>query len=177
MLSGDHHAWLRTFRRRLFAYACALSPDTASAEDLYQDTLVRAMSAASTPEAPAAYRVWLFRILRNLWIDKLRADARSTAAADSVSGEIGLTLGDDVVINRLAVREAFMRLSKEHRDILALVDIGGFTYEETARILETPRGTVMSRVSRARNALASKLTDESEDGRIVAFPSSRRRGR
>ena len=61
-------------------------------------------------------------------------------------------------VTHLAVREAFFLLSENHRDVLALVDIGGLTYDETAELLRIKRGTVMSRVSRARAALAEKLS-------------------
>ncbi|MFN3954812.1 MAG: RNA polymerase sigma factor [Pararhodobacter sp.] len=162
-------------RRNLFGYACALCADTASAEDLYQDAVVRAMSAANPPREPLRYRLWMFRLLRNLWIDRLRRERRlDELMADPVLGmqeETAITGGEDCVVNRLAVRQAFMLLSKAHRDVLALVDIGGFSYDETAELLELPRGTVMSRISRARAAMARHLAEAP----VVALPL--RRGR
>lgn len=76
------------------------------------------------------------------------------------------------MVNRLAVRQAFMQLGKDHRDVLALVDIGGFSYDETAMMLSIPRGTVMSRVSRARAALMRGLSDD----KVVPFPTRREAG-
>jgi RNA polymerase sigma-70 factor (ECF subfamily) len=177
VFTRQHHDWLRGFNRNLFSYGCALSTQTAAAEDLYQEALVRAMSARSVPSEQTAFRVWMFRILRNLWIDGLRADARTKlhARSESESAWDGLwsTAGEDVVVNRLAVRQAFMQLGKDHRDVLALVDIAGFTYEETATMLSIPRGTVMSRVARARAALVRSLSDE----QVVAFPTRREAGK
>ncbi len=80
---------------------------------------------------------------------------------------------ESVVVNRLAVRTAFMTLSREHRDVLALVDIAGFSYEETAEMVGVPRGTVMSRVSRARQNLARLLAAP----QITAFPGRNRRAK
>lgn len=171
MFEQRHHDALLEMRRRLFGYACALSPDIASAEDLYQDAVLRAMSARKVPEDPAAFRVWLFRLLRNLWIDRLRAAGRlPDLTQEEMLDAASEQTPEDTVVNRLAVRQAFMTLSKPHRDVLALVDIAGFSYAEAAEILDTPSGTIMSRVSRARSTLAKRL---SEDDKVVALPQSR----
>lgn len=177
MFTRQHHDWLHGFHRNLFSYGCALSTQTAAAEDLYHDALVRAMSAKCVPREQTAFRVWMFRLLRNLWIDGLRAEARRKdhAQCESQSDWDGRrsTGGEDVVVNRLAVRQAFMQLGKDHRDVLALVDIGGFSYEETAMMLSIPSGTVMSRVARARAALLQSLSDD----QVVAFPTRRGAGK
>lgn len=171
MFEQRHHDALLEMRRRLFGYACALSPDIASAEDLYQDAVLRAMSARKVPEDPAAFRVWLFRLLRNLWIDRLRASGRlPDLTQEDMLDAASEQTPEDTVVNRLAVRQAFMTLSKPHRDVLALVDIAGFSYAEAAEILDTPSGTIMSRISRARNILAQRL---SEDDKVVALPRNR----
>ncbi len=174
MFGADQHSNLDGIRRKLFAYARALCRDRHAAEDLYQDALLRAMSAKDVPAGTASFRVWMFRLLRNLWIDNLRTQKRREAVLTRVEltdiSSAGHS-GNDPVLDRLAIREAFMQLSKEHRDVLALVDIGGFSYEETAELLGIPRGTVMSRVSRGRVALAAQLVE----GNVVAFPT--RRGR
>jgi len=165
----QHHEWLRGFRRNLFTYSCALCTHAAAAEDLYHDALLRAMVAKSVPTDATAFRVWMFRLLRNLWIDGVRAEAREKVHARTQQAGDGeerwVTGGEDAVVNRIAVRQAFMQLAKDHRDVLALVDIGGFSYEETGMLLSIPKGTVMSRVARARAALACALSDD----QVVAF--------
>ncbi|MCC5969313.1 MAG: RNA polymerase sigma factor [Pararhodobacter sp.] len=175
MFKDQHHEWLRGFRRNLFGYACALTTDTARAEDLYQDALVRAMAARSVPAEQISFRVWMFRLLRNLWIDSLRARKRRIALMDEQAGvdcdDRFTTGGEERVVNQMAVRQAFMQLSKDHRDVLALVDIGGFSYDEAATLLDVPRGTIMSRVSRARSALACQLAE----GPVVGLPLTTRR--
>lgn len=162
---------LLQLRRKLFGYACVLCQDTPSAEDLYQDTLLRAMSARTAPDSQAAYCVWVFRIMRNLWIDGLRASGRLPEFDDATEiDDIAEGGGDDVVVNALAVRQAFSALSKAHRDILALVDICGFSYAEAADLLQVPPGTIMSRVSRARNALTRKMQEEVN---VISLPLRR----
>ena len=177
MFRQQHHDWLRGFHRSLFRYACGLCAHTASAEDLYHEALVRAMSAKSVPSEPTAFRIWMFQVMRNLWIDDLRARARAKDYASSEQIDAG-TDGpasecEDAVVNRLAVRQAFMQLSKDHREVLALVDIAGFSYVETGMLLSIPEGTVMSRVSRAREALARRLSSD----QVIAFPGRQGAGR
>lgn len=175
MFTEQHHRWLQDFSRNLFGYACALCSGTSEAEDLYQEALVRAMSARAVPDHRRSFRVWTFRLMRNLWIDGLRRAARAEAIAQeeelTSGGRFRASEHDDATVDRLAVRQAFMQLAKDHRDVLALVDIGGFSYEETAHLLDIPRGTVMSRVSRARRALAQGLSDPN----VIVFPVQRRR--
>jgi RNA polymerase sigma-70 factor (ECF subfamily) len=163
-----HHEWLRTIHRNLFGYARALCSE--AAEDVYQEALVRAMTAKSVPAEPAKFRIWMFQVLRNLWIDHLRARTRlqGYVTSDEIREEEARTYvdGEDAIVNRLAVREAFMQLSRDHREVLALVDIGGFSYEEAGVLLSIPRGTVMSRVSRARAALMDRLASDV----VIPFP-------
>lgn len=171
MLDDTHQTWLLQGRRKLFGYAYALCSDLPDAEDLYQDTVVRAMSATSVPGDAVAYRVWLFRIMRNLWIDRLRAQGRLPDFDDGAEiDDLPSAQGDDQVVNALAIRQAFGKLSKPHREILALVDICGFSYAETSEMLGLAQGTIMSRISRARAALAAEMQAER---RVIAFPLRR----
>lgn len=170
-LDQTHHGWLQDLRQRLFGYAHALCRDTATAEDLYQDAMLRALSARSAPADRTAFRVWMFRLMRNLWIDRLRRDDPACSLTDLPETAAPSSGGEQAVVNRLAVQQAFMMLDKIHRDVLALVDIGGFSYDETSELLDIPQGTVMSRVSRARAALCRKLGD---DPQVAALPLDRR---
>lgn len=160
------------YHSRLFGYAVALSRDRDLAGDLLQECALRAMAARETPASEAAYRAWLFTILRNLWIDHVRmrrrkADMEEAVLADAPAVPVSL---ESIVVNAFSVRQAFERLSLEHRDVLALIDISGFSYEEAATILSIPRGTVMSRVSRARQALAGLMSDST----LVNLPLKKR---
>ncbi len=153
---------LQDYASRLYGYAFALSRNPTDAEDLVQETFVKAMGARRMPRDPGAFRAWMFRILRNAYIDGCRR-ARREAALDleheeskadchAPSGAI-----DPPVITQLTVRFGLMKLSAPHREVLALVDVAGFSYAEAAEILDVPTGTIMSRVSRARAALIEAI--------------------
>lgn len=154
---------------RLYGYAFSLLRDAPSAEDLVQDCALRAISARSVPTDEAAYRAWLFRIMRNLFFDGLRRDQRAAFVIDpDASEEDGVEYwgGDERLIDQVTVRLAFERLDARHREILGLVDISGLSYREAASVLDVPDGTVMSRISRARK----KLLELIEDSNVRALP-------
>ena len=145
---------------RLFAYALALTRDRGQAEDLLQDCAVKVLGAEGAPTAERALRVWFHAILRHAWIDRLRRQRvvvfeplREDDAGQPVEYPSAALRLDDV----MALRDALAGLSVPHRDIVALVDLAGFSYQEAAEILAVPIGTVMSRVSRARRALLEAL--------------------
>lgn len=143
----------------LLAYATALCGDRQLAADLVQDCAVRVLRTTRAPGNESTYKAWLFTILRNLWLDHLRTrKLRREVPVEEAEHQPALPVAiESVLVNALAVRQAFALLSADHRDVLTLVDIGGFSYEETARLLQISKGTVMSRVSRARTALAALL--------------------
>jgi RNA polymerase sigma-70 factor (ECF subfamily) len=158
---------LRPYHARLYSYAVALERDRDRAQDLFQECIARALGATRIPDEEPAFRAWLFVILRNIWIDQSRSAGRKAEleehyAADFFPEPVSL---ETVLAEALSVRQAYSKLSIEHREILALVDVSGFSYEETAALISVPKGTVMSRVSRARRALAALL----EQGNVVDF--------
>ena len=143
---------------RLFAYALSLSGEGEIAEELVQETVLRALAAKRAPNDGAGLRPWLFRILRNAFIDLLRRQGRIQyldhqdleAEIDEHSPAVQSSEG---LVDEITVRWALAELPPTHREILSLIDVQGFSYAEAAEILETPVGTVMSRISRARQAL------------------------
>lgn len=161
------------YQTRLYSYAVAMTGDRDGARDLLHDCVARAVAARSQPADEPAFRAWLFKIMRHLWIDQVRAMRRRSSIAEVLSDatfDPPVAL-ESVVVNAFAVRQAFELLSSEHREVLALVDIAGFSYEDTANMLGIPRGTVMSRVSRARQALARLLSDHEVSAIQVAGSS------
>ncbi len=147
---------------KLLKYAYALTRDGELAAELVQETVVKALSTKRQPARAEEFRPWLFAILRNAHIDHLRRTRRLCDLHETVDEiddlpQTSASRFEDTIINRLSVQGAFMRLQDHHRDILALVDIAGFTYAETSEILGIPRGTVMSRLSRARNAMMREI--------------------
>jgi RNA polymerase sigma-70 factor, ECF subfamily len=149
----------------LLRVAWRLTRDRSDAEDLVQDTLVRAYRAFDRFDGRYP-RAWLLTILRNTHRNLLRK-RRPDLLEDEVarrlpaSGEDGRT--DGVAERALAeqfdpvVREALASLSANHRAVIALVDLDGLTYQEAADLLEVPVGTVMSRLHRARRKVRVRL--------------------
>ena len=171
--SRDPRRRIEPYLSRLFGYALSLTQDREQARDLVQDCALRAISAARVPEDAPAFRAWLFRILRNAFMDgqKRRAVRATSAAArpDNPSDEIWR--GDDRLISVLTVRLGMAKLSPAHREVIVLVDIGGFSYMEAGDLLGVPRGTVMSRLSRARIALLAVIGES----RVHSLPLAAKR--
>lgn len=144
---------------RRFAFSLSRRSDTA--DDLVQSTVERAVKARDRRPHDMPLKPWLFRILRNLWIDGLRREQTRGAEVDSCDApEAGATDGVRVVEARLMLRdtEAVLRtLPQQQREVIVLVCYEGLSYGETAEFLGVPTGTVMSRLARGRLALARLL--------------------
>ncbi len=162
-------------QQRLYGYAVAITRDRDRARDLLHDCVVRAASARDRPAAEPAFRSWLFTIMRNLWIDQIRAERRWSQAKETLCDMMSSMPAslESMTVEAFALRQAFERLSYDHREVLALVDISGFSYQEAADLLHVPRGTVMSRISRAREALAKLLADDVPS--VIAFSGNIRK--
>lgn len=144
-------------RLRRFVYS--LTGSVSDADDLLQNTVERLLTR-NTPD-DADLTKWAFRVCRNVWIDECRArKVRRDAAGNPeltdgqvVNGEHQTT--KEIEWNR--VDAAMARLPEDQRQIISLVAIQGMPYKAVAEILEVPRGTVMSRLARARAALSEAL--------------------
>ncbi len=148
----------------LYGYALTLTRDATEAEDLVQETYLRAASAANHPSPDSNLKGWLFVIMRNAWLNQLRhknsgprfveldLDEPSAAGAQENPHVVYLRK-----LERQQVREAIESLPHAYREIVVLRDIEGFTYQEIATVLDCPAGTVMSRLGRARERLRKSL--------------------
>lgn len=131
------------------------------ADDLVQTTAERAFRARAQFDPATQLQPWLFRILRNAWIDTLRRDATRGEVVDIHDSpqpdpiDSAAQIDDRLTLN--AVRAAMDHLPEDERMVLYLVCIEGLSYAETAASLDIPQGTVMSRLSRARLALAKSV--------------------
>ncbi|MGF1609900.1 MAG: RNA polymerase sigma factor [Kiloniellales bacterium] len=157
---------------RLAGYATCLTNDRDQARELVQDCALRALSAQRVPHDEPAYRAWVFTILRNLHIDRLRRRRQPIEGLNEAEGAASWQIWqfDEALITGITVRLGLSKLRPAHREILGLVDVAGFSYAETAQILQIAPGTVMSRVSRARQALLEALADSN----VHPFPAKRR---
>lgn len=154
-MARNPHEGLPALLARLVAFARTLVGDPDAARDLVQEAAARALAARNVPADQRAYRAWMFRIVRNTALDELR-HARVTAS-QLVPSQVDLWRFDDGHIARITVEQGLTSLDVPQREIIALIDIAGFTYMEAAETLQIPIGTVMSRLSRARMALLAAI--------------------
>lgn len=146
-------------------YALSLCRKGDVADDLVQSTVERALRARDSYDPTSRIEAWLFRILRNAWIDILRKNrvrgqevaietAPEFADEDGHRGEARLMVA--------SVMTAVSRLPEAQREVVLLVSVEGLSYAETAEVLDIPKGTVMSRLCRARSTLAGLLNASAE---------------
>jgi RNA polymerase sigma factor (sigma-70 family) len=146
---------------RLRRFAHALSRNGADADDLTQATVERAIRSREQWEPGTKLDSWLYRIMRNLWIDTVRA--RSRKEKHEAPEEEALTVGQDpreAIETSLELRRAMAameQLPDEQREVVALILIEGFGYREVSELLDLPIGTVSSRLVRGRTALLAML--------------------
>lgn len=155
--TDDLIACLPALRR--FALSLCKRPDVA--DDLVQLTAERAFKARASYDEGTRLDAWLFRILRNAWIDMTRKDkTRGTELDIEDAPDAPMVDGRTVVEAKMALNEAeraLETLSEDQREVLLLVCVEGLSYAEASAALEIPKGTVMSRLARGRAALAAKL--------------------
>jgi len=154
---GDMLALLPRLRR----FAMSLSRDAVDGDDLCQMAVERALRSRDQWQPGTRLDSWMFRIMRNLWIDEVRTRTRRdrTFAPE----EAGVAVGDDgdrrieMAVEVSDVGRAMDRLPAEQREAIALVLVEGFAYREAAEILDIPMGTLTSRLVRGREALMREL--------------------
>jgi len=143
-------------------YARALLRNRSDADDLVQDSLARALSRRYCYQPGTNLRAWLFTIMHNLHANQVRREVArpESLGVDDLAPRLAASGGQD---DRIALRDlsrALAVLPAEQRQVLLLVGLEGLKYEEVAEALDIPVGTVMSRLSRAREALRQHLSGE-----------------
>jgi RNA polymerase sigma-70 factor (ECF subfamily) len=146
---------------RLRRFARSLARDAADADDLCQTALERALKAVGQWQTGTRLDSWMYRIMRNCWIDESRA--RTRRSETFVAEEAGAAVGDDDArriearIDLANVDKAMAALPDEQREVIALILVEGLAYKEAAEVLDLPMGTVTSRLARGRQALMTML--------------------
>jgi len=152
----------------LYGFAMTLTRDRTEAEDLVQETYLRAVRAFGRLVPDSNLKGWLFAIMRNLWLNQLR-HARSGPQfleLDAEAGDHAWRIDSKTVdphavyVNKMEREEmqaAIASLPHLYREVIVLRDIEGFSYQQIADILQCPAGTVMSRIGRAREKLRQLL--------------------
>jgi len=148
----------------LRAFAISLCGNVDRADDLVQETLLRALANINSFEPGTNMSAWLFTILRNLFRSEYRKRRREVEDTDGSYAESLKTQPDQTArVEFQEFRSALARLPADQREALILVGASGFSYEEAAGICGCAVGTIKSRVNRARTRLAELLSIESAD--------------
>jgi RNA polymerase sigma-70 factor, ECF subfamily len=143
---------------KLRAFAISLCGRTSLADDLVQETLMRALDKINSFEPGTNLMAWLYTILRHAFYTDIRKRKRDVADPDDVySAKLTTPADQEAHIEFLDFSRAFAALSLEHREALVLVGASGLSYEDAAQICKCPVGTMKSRVNRARSRLAELL--------------------
>jgi RNA polymerase sigma-70 factor (ECF subfamily) len=171
------------FAPQLYSAALRMTRNPADAEDLVQETFLRAYRSFDTFEQGTNLRAWLFRILTNQYINTYRAKQRRPQESDledvedlylyrRVSNLEALSRSaEDTLFEMFTddeVKTALEELPDVFRVPVLLADVEGFSYKEIAEMVDVPIGTVMSRLHRGRKAMHKKLYDFAERRRLVA---------
>jgi RNA polymerase sigma-70 factor (ECF subfamily) len=141
---------------RLRRYARALTGERIAADDLVQDTLERAWKKLHLFRTGTDLRAWLFTVMHNVFVNQVRASRMVYANEDELADLPELSRETDGLAMRDLDR-AIRRLPDDQREVLLLVALEDMSYEEAARTLEIPIGTVMSRLSRAREKMRAMM--------------------
>jgi RNA polymerase sigma-70 factor (ECF subfamily) len=171
--------------RHLRAFACFLTKNRERADDLVQDTIVRALTAAHGFQPPTNVKAWMFAILRHLHYNEVRKNCiRTRSLDDALSYEPAVLSGQAVGLEFGDFGRSFWKLGDDWREALILIGASGLSYEEVAKVCNCSRGTVKSRVSRARSELlrileVDLLADKRRDtpalaGYVGDLPDSKR---
>jgi len=154
-------------RKKLYRVAYSWCHNTSLADDLVQETMLKAMRNADSLRNQATLDTWLYRILLNNWHDYLRVQGRNVElydVGDESQPEHADNYQQSQIVSR--VRSSVERLPMSLREVVTLADFAGFSYAEIAEIVDIPIGTVMSRLYRARQNLKEQLLDLAGEGKL-----------
>jgi RNA polymerase sigma-70 factor (ECF subfamily) len=158
---------------RLRRYARALTRSADRADDLVQETLLRAISKSHLWQTGTDIRAWLFTIMHNHYVNMVRRAMRDEATVDIEQMSSSLVaVTDPTASSQLReLDQALARLPGEQREVILLVGLEGMSYETAANVLSVPVGTVRSRLSRGRDALRRLMGLPEKAERAVTAPS------
>jgi RNA polymerase sigma-70 factor (ECF subfamily) len=163
--ADGYHTLVEAHYEALFRYAYRLAGSAVEAEDLTQEAFGKAFTRLSQLREHDRAKAWLFRILRNLYLHKIRDEKRHRVIPlDSVGDLPGRDTPETPEIDPEKLQEALNELEEGFRTPLILFYFEEFSYRDIAEQMELPIGTVMSRLARAKAYLRVKLTPQEERG-------------
>ncbi|KVV39063.1 RNA polymerase subunit sigma-70 [Burkholderia territorii] len=168
MTAAELSAMLPAMLPRLWTFALRISGDRHDAEDLVQCACVRALERAHQLRHDTAPLSWMFSIVQSMWLNELRARSVRRRAGIDWDDEFLETVPDPCAptleqqaLDAQIVR-AVQQLPEAQRVVMLLVGVEGLSYSEAADVLDVPIGTIMSRLSRARQAIGALFSDRHE---------------
>lgn len=168
-IQGDVNAFetlVETHEKRIYNLCLRTMSQPEDAWDMTQETLIKAWANLAKFKGKSAFGTWLYRIAVNTCMDELRRRKKHRTLSMDHLLEGGFVSPDpkgdfvDSSITRDQLEQALSQLTPEHRVIMTLRDIQGFSYEEIANILQCPLGTVRSRINRARGAMMKLIREQ-----------------
>lgn len=169
-MSGQNREYTRALLEAapsLRAFAISLTGQAEKADDLVQDTLMRAWAHADSFQEGTNLKAWLFTILRNSFASQYRKRKREVEDADGeMAAQLSTPAEQEGHVSLDDLKSALSKLPEEQREAVLLVGASGFSYEEAAEICACAVGTVKSRVNRARLRLAQLMYGEDWDGAV-----------
>jgi len=156
---------------RLRRYSRALTGDKNSADDLVQDTLARALSRLELWRSGSDLRAWLFTIMHNVFVNNIKQQNRMNAniSIEELSDSLSHADSQSSTLELNDCLQALDRLPYQQREVILLVALEGMRYTEVAEVLGVPVGTVMSRLSRGRNAIRLAMEGEQHINRLTSI--------
>jgi RNA polymerase sigma-70 factor (ECF subfamily) len=175
-LSGDNEAFgelVKRYEKHIYNTSCQLIGNSDDAFDVSQETFIKAYRSLGSFRGDSKFSTWLYKICQNTARDYIRSNLRKktislTAYDEDDTKEVQLDIPDDDISSqpdrsferdevRAAVRDAISILSDDHKNVIVLRDIEGYSYEDISEILNLEIGTVKSRLNRARLAIKDFL--------------------
>lgn len=159
----------------LYNFAHWLTQDREEAEDLVQETYLKALKGFPSFQLGTNFRAWMYRILRNTFLtSRSGLRERNTVALEPEAEELlpgGPETPESILIDRASeemVQDAIQKLPVIYREVILLCEVEEMSYQETAEALSIPIGTVMSRLARARKAMREELQKQTAPSRAAA---------
>ena len=185
--AGDHEAFrvlVDRYSRNAYGLARRITGNESDAEEVVQDALIKAWRSLDRFRGGSSFYTWLYRIVHNVAIDRVRKTSRvrSVDYDDTIAREEEVLGASDLLPQRSGgdperVRQrreladqlgkALEKLSEDHKTVIILREVQGLTYEEIARVVGCPKGTVMSRLHHARKRMSALLKPYVDSGATV----------